>query len=122
MVACVPAQLMGSGLGHNDSFKGDYDIQTSDKGVIKKHGLENLRFGDLVAVMDHESTFGWSYKQGAVSIAVVVHGDSHLAGHGPGVQTIMTSRKGYLEPVLSKNANIGSYLGIGRMRKKSGAK
>lgn len=117
VVAMVPAELMGSGLGHNDSFKGDYDIQTSDPAVIKKYGLEKLRFGDLVAIIDHESTFGWSYKKGAVSVAVVVHGNSFLAGHGPGVQTILTSRQGRLEPTLDQNANIGHYLKIGRMRK-----
>ena len=118
VVATVPAELMGSGLGHNDSFKGDYDIQTSDPSVLKKYQLESLRFGDFVAVTDHESTFGWSYKKGAVSIAVVVHGNSFLAGHGPGVQTVMTSRLGFIEPVLNRNANLGHYLGVGRMRKK----
>ncbi len=112
VAALVPAELMGSGLGHNDSFKGDYDIQTSDPSVIKKYGLEKLRFGDLVAIIDHESTFGWSYKKGAVSIAVVVHGDSYLAGHGPGVQTIMTSRAGMIEPVIKSNANLANYLGL----------
>ena len=117
VAAMVPAELMGSGLGHNDSYKGDYDIQTSDPSVLKKYNLEGLRFGDLVAILDHESTFGWSYKKGAVSVAVVVHGNSFLAGHGPGVQTILTSRNGLLEPVLSKNANIGTYLKIGRMKK-----
>lgn len=116
VVALVPAQLMGSGMGHNDTFKGDYDIQTSDEAVIKKHRLDKLRFGDFVAIIDHESTFGWSYQTGAVSIAVVVHGDSFLAGHGPGVQTVMTSRDGFIEPVIQANANLGSYLKIGRMR------
>lgn len=118
VVATAPAQLMGSGLGHNDSFKGDYDIQTSDFKVIKKNGLDKLRFGDFVAIIDHESTFGWSYRSGAVSIAVVVHGDSYLAGHGPGVQTIMTSRDGLIEPVIKKDANIGHYLRIGRMHRR----
>ena len=118
VVATVPAELMGSGMGHNDSFKGDYDIQTSDPSVLKKYNLEGLCFGDFVAIIDHESTFGWSYKKGAVSIAVVVHGNSFLAGHGPGVQTIMTSREGRIEPVIDKKANLGHYLGIGRMRKK----
>lgn len=114
VVAMVPAELMGSGLGHNDSFKGDYDIQTSDPSVLKKYKLENLRFGDLVAIIDHESTFGWSYKKGAVSIAVVVHGNSFLAGHGPGVQTILTSREGQIKPLLDSKANLGYYLRIGR--------
>jgi len=116
VVAIVPAELMGSGLGHNDSFKGDYDIQTSDPSVLKKYRLENLRFGDFVAIADHESTYGWSYKKGAVSIAVVVHGNSFLAGHGPGVQTIMTSRDGLLEPVVRKEANLRRYLRLGRFR------
>ncbi|MBI4412536.1 MAG: DUF4438 domain-containing protein [Deltaproteobacteria bacterium] len=119
VVATVPAELMGSGLGHNDSFKGDYDIQTSDPSVLKKYRLEGLRFGDLVAIIDHESTFGWSYKKGAVSIAVVVHGNSFLAGHGPGVQTIFTSRDGLIQPIPDKKANIGNYLGIGRFKRKS---
>ncbi len=118
VVATVPAELMGSGLGHNDSFKGDYDIQTSDPSVLKKYNLENLRFGDFVAIIDHEATYGWSYKKGAVSIAVVVHGNSFLAGHGPGVQTILTSRDGRIEPVIDRNANLGSYLHIGRMAKR----
>ena len=117
VVAMVPAELMGSGLGHNDSFKGDYDIQTSDPSVLKKYRLEALRFGDFVAIIDHESTYGWSYKKGAVSIAVVVHGNSFLAGHGPGVQTVMTSREGRIEPVLNPRANLGHYLKIGRMKK-----
>ncbi len=119
VVAMVPAELMGSGLGHNDSFKGDYDIQTSEPSVITKYGLEKLRFGDLVAIIDHESTYGWSYKKGAVSIAVVVHGNSFLAGHGPGVQTILTSRKGHIEPVISSGANVGNYLRIGKFGKKT---
>ena len=117
VVAMVPAELMGSGLGHNDSFKGDYDIQTSEPSVIKKYGLEKLRFGDFVAIIDHESTYGWSYKKGAVSIAVVVHGNSFLAGHGPGVQTVFTSRSGLIEPILNKDANLGKYLRIGRFQK-----
>lgn len=116
VVATVPAELMGSGLGHNDSFKGDYDIQTSEPAILKKHNLENLRFGDLVAIIDHESTYGWSYKKGAVSIAVVVHGNSHLAGHGPGVQTIMTSRHGFIEPVINRQSNIAFYLKIRKMK------
>jgi hypothetical protein len=117
VVATVPAELMGSGLGHNDSFKGDYDIQTGDASVIKKYGLEKLRFGDFVAIIDHEAAFGWSYKKGAVSIAVVVHGNSFLAGHGPGVQTILTTRAGQIKPVLDSKANLGYYLKIGRFAK-----
>jgi len=117
VVTTVPAVAMGSGLGSSDSYKGDYDIQTSDKETCEKYGLHKLRIGDIVAVQDHDSGFGWSYKKGAISIGVVIHGDSHIAGHGPGCQTIMTSKEGLIIPKIDPNANIGRYLKIGRFRK-----
>ncbi|MFI5304432.1 MAG: DUF4438 domain-containing protein [Nitrospiria bacterium] len=114
--AIVPGKLMGSGLGHSDIFKGDYDIQSSDRRLLKELGLNQLRFGDLVAIMDHDSSYGWCYREGAVSIGVVVHGDSNLAGHGPGVQTILTSPKGEISPKIQRDANIGFYLKLGRFK------
>ncbi|HET6371531.1 MAG TPA: DUF4438 domain-containing protein [Nitrospiria bacterium] len=116
VAAVVPGKLMGSGLGHSDIFKGDYDIQTSDPAAIRRHGLERLRFGDLVAITDHDASFGWSYREGAVTVGVVVHSDSTLAGHGPGVQTLITSSGGALLPKIDPQANIGAYLGAGRWR------
>ncbi len=116
VVAIVPGKLMGSGLGHNDIFKGDYDIQTSDREAIKKYKLDKLRLGDLVAIEDHDSSYGWTYKEGAVTIGVVIHTDSYLAGHGPGVQTVMTCNRGLIVPRIDPDANIGIYLKIGRWR------
>jgi hypothetical protein len=40
-----------------------------------------------------------------------------LAGHGPGCQTIMTSKEGLIVPKIDPKANIGNYLKIGRYRK-----
>ncbi|MBL6990380.1 MAG: DUF4438 domain-containing protein [Bacteriovoracaceae bacterium] len=117
VAATVPAAVMGSGLGSNQPYHGDYDIQTSDKKANKLHGLDKLRLGDIVAIIDHDSTQGWSYCQGAVSIGVIIHGDSYLAGHGPGCQTIMTSKLGQIAPKISPSANIGKYLKIGSYRK-----
>ena len=116
VAAVVPGKLMGSGLGHSDIFKGDYDIQSSDRELLKNLGLDQLRFGDIVAIMDHDSSYGWCYKEGAVSVGVIVHGDSYLAGHGPGVQTILTSPKGEIVPKIQGNANIGYYLKLGRWK------
>jgi hypothetical protein len=116
VTAIVPGKLMGSGLGHNDVYKGDYDIQTSDPQALQRHGLDNLRFGDLVAIEDHDSSYGWTYREGAISIGVVIHSDSRLAGHGPGVQTLLTCADGRILPRVSGDANIGSYLMLGRWR------
>ena len=116
VAAVVPGMFMGSGLGHNDVYKGDYDIQTSDREAIKRNHLDKLRLGDFVAIQDHDSSYGWTYKEGAVTIGVIIHTDSHLAGHGPGVQTVMTSSKSLIVPRINPDANIGIYLKIGRWR------
>jgi hypothetical protein len=51
----VPAEVMGSGLGAQPAATGDYDIMTSDPEITKKHGIDKIRFGDFVAILDPES-------------------------------------------------------------------
>jgi hypothetical protein len=112
-VACsIPAELMGSGLGASSAATGDYDITTADKEVLAKLGIDKLRFGDLVAIENTDNCFGRCYRKGAVTIGVVVHSDCILAGHGPGVTTIITSKGGKISPVKVKDANIARYLGL----------
>ncbi|MBW3581961.1 MAG: DUF4438 domain-containing protein [Euryarchaeota archaeon] len=114
VAAIVPAVLMGSGIGADNTHRGDYDIQLSDPGVVAARGLDRLRFGDLVAIEDTYHGYGRTYRPGAVSIGVVVHSDSHIAGHGPGVTTLMTSLDGDIEPVVQDGANIADLLGLDR--------
>jgi hypothetical protein len=106
----VPAAIMGSGLGANQVNSGDYDIQLFDSGIVEQYGLESLRLGDLVAIIDADHSFGRIYRQGAVSVGVVVHTNCVTAGHGPGVTTLMTSPDGKIVPQIDKNANIASLL------------
>lgn len=112
VVAEIPPQLMGSGVGSASSERGDYDITTQDLEVLREHGLLDLRLGDLVAIRDRSGRFGRSYRRGALEVGVVVHTDSFLAGHGPGVTTLFTADGGEIEPVRDPRANIGFYLGI----------
>lgn len=113
----VPAKLMGSGLGMGNCYSGDYDITTTDKRLIADLGIDKLRFGDVVAITDADNRFGRSYMSGAVTIGIVVHSDCLIAGHGPGVATVLTDVEGKIRPVLDKKANIAAYLGLGRYRK-----
>jgi len=106
----VPAAIMGSGLGANQVNSGDYDIQLFDSGVVEQYGLGSVRLGDLVAIIDADHSFGRIYRQGAVSVGVVVHTNCVTAGHGPGVTTLMTSPDGKIIPQIDKNANIASLL------------
>jgi hypothetical protein len=112
-VACaIPAELMGSGLGSASVASGDYDITTADKEVLRKLGIDKLRFGDVVALENTDNCFGRCFRKGSVSIGVVVHSDCILAGHGPGVTTILSSKSGRISPVIDKRANIANYLGL----------
>jgi len=115
----IPAAIMGSGLGSQHCYRGDYDIQLFDKEHVKKRHLQTLRFGDIVAIMDADHTFGRIYKTGAVSIGVIVHSNCVTAGHGPGVTTLLTSAEGKIVPCIDSTANIGAYLKIGRFRRKT---
>jgi len=106
----VPAAIMGSGLGANQVNSGDYDIQLFDERVVEQYGLGNLRLGDLVAIIDADHSFGRIYRQGAISIGIIVHTNCVTAGHGPGVTTLMTSPDGKIVPQIDSDANIASLL------------
>lgn len=112
-VACrVPARVMGSGLGRQTVARGDYDIQCFDAPTVREFGLDRLRLGDLVAIDDADNSFGRVYRAGAITIGVVAHGGSQLAGHGPGVTTLLTSARGAIEPRVDPNANLATILGL----------
>jgi hypothetical protein len=106
----VPARIMGSGLGADQVSSGDYDIQLFDESTNKEYGLDDLRFGDLVAIMDADHSYGRIYLKDAVSVGIVVHSDCVISGHGPGVTTLFTSTKGMIEPTIDADANIASIL------------
>jgi len=112
-VACrVPSRVMGSGLGRQTVARGDYDIQCFDAPTVREFGLDRLRLGDLVAIDDADNSFGRVYRGGAVTVGVVAHGASQLAGHGPGVTTLLTSARGAIEPVIEPNANLATILSL----------
>lgn len=108
----VPAKIMGSGLGSSHAYRGDYDIQLFDEKTVKEYNLRNLRFGDIVAIIDADHSFGRIYRTGAVSIGIISHSGSKIAGHGPGVTTIFTSANGNIEPVIDPNTNLAKLLNI----------
>lgn len=109
VVTVIPAFLMGSGVGSSTIMSGDYDIMTQDKEANAQFGLNDLRFGDFVAIIDHDCTYGPHYKKGAMSIGVIVHSDSFTSGHGPGVAIVATSEKGTIVPIIDKQANLKTF-------------
>ena len=108
----VPAAIMGSGLGRATVARGDYDIQAFDPVMVERYGLGDLRLGDIVAIADADHSFGRIYRTGAVTIGVVAHGCSDIAGHGPGVTSLLTSPSGAIVAEVDRNANLARILGI----------
>ncbi|MEM3464376.1 MAG: DUF4438 domain-containing protein [Candidatus Bathyarchaeia archaeon] len=106
----IPAAIMGSGLGANQTYSGDYDIQLFDEATRKEYGLDDLRLGDLVAILDADHSYGRIYRKGAVSVGIVVHTNCVTSGHGPGVTTLFTSSTGKIIPRIDSKANIACIL------------
>lgn len=106
----IPAAIMGSGLGADQTYSGDYDIQLFDKYAKQEYGLEDLKLGDLVAIKDADHSYGRIYKQGAITVGIVVHSDCVISGHGPGVTTLFTSSNGKIVPRIDPDANIAKLL------------
>jgi hypothetical protein len=111
VAAEVPAVLLGAGTGLT-SEAGCVQIQTDDQAMLASSGLERLRLGDIVALNGLDSRWGNGYVDGAVTIGVVVHGDSVRGGHGPGVTPLMTAIESRIVPQLTETRNIADLLGL----------
>ena len=47
-----------------------------------------------------------------ITIGVIVHGDSTVSGHGPGVTALLTGPASRLKPLLDHSANLAEILGV----------
>ncbi|UJP06066.1 MAG: DUF4438 domain-containing protein [Nitrosomonas sp.] len=108
----IPARIMGSGLGKNNAWRGDYDIQLADVSTRRRYRLNSLRFGDLVAIVDADNRRGPLYQRGYITIGIIVHGDSTVSGHGPGVTPLMTGPAHCIGIHRDANANLARILNI----------
>jgi hypothetical protein len=106
----IPAAIMGSGLGRSHVSSGDYDINLFDDVMVQEYGLDTLRLGDLVAIMNADTSYGRIYRTGAITVGIIVHSNCVSAGHGPGVTALFTSKTGKIRPVIDEKANIAHIL------------
>ncbi|NTU51696.1 MAG: DUF4438 domain-containing protein, partial [Candidatus Aminicenantes bacterium] len=108
----VPGHIMGSGMGYQPVESLDYDIQTTCPEIVEQYNLKSLKLGDVVAIRDHSDVYSPGRHVGAVTIGTVIHGFSDMAGHGPGVNPILSAMPGRIKVKIDPNANIAYYLGI----------
>jgi hypothetical protein len=114
----VDGYIMGSGIGGPTIEAVDYDIQTTDPHIVEKYGLKKLRLGDLVAIRNHYDFYGRGRYEGAVTIGVCIHGWSDMAGHGPGLNPVLSALPGVIKTRIDPHANTAYYLGIKKKPKK----
>ena len=108
----VPGHIMGSGIGGNFVENVDYDIQTTCPEVVEKYNLKKLKLGDLVAIRDHYDYYGRGRYHDAVTIGVCIHGWSDYAGHGPGLNPVLSALPGKIKIKIDPDSNIAYALGI----------
>jgi hypothetical protein len=111
VVASIPAHLLGAGAGLT-SEGGSLHMQTTDRAALAEAGLDRLRLGDIVSLLDYDSRYQHGYLRGAVGIAVVGQTDGPRAGYGPGLTVLMTDARGGIEPMLTPGTNLVDLLGL----------
>jgi hypothetical protein len=112
VVMKVPGHIMGSGIGGPFIEYIDYDIQTTCPEIVEEYNLKELKLGDLVAIIDHYDFYGRGRYKGAVTIGVCIHGWSDYAGHGPGLNPVLSALPGKIKTKIDPHANVAYYLGI----------
>ncbi len=108
----IPGHIMGSGIGGPFIEYIDYDIQTTDPAIIEEYDLKKIKLGDLIAIRDHYDYYGRGRYEGAVTIGVCIHGWSDYAGHGPGLNPVLSALPGKIKTKIDPHANTAYYLGI----------
>lgn len=107
----LPIRIMGSGAELNAEYV-DQDLMSGDRALMADLGIDQMRLGDLIAIRHADHHFGRSYREGAVSICLCIHGDSVMTGHGPGILTLITAREGSIDFTVDPTANIAQLLNL----------
>ena len=111
----LPIEIMGSGAELNSEFV-DQDLMSGDRKLMADLGVDQMRLGDIIGIRHADHHFGRSYRKGAVSIGICIHGDSIMTGHGPGIMTLLTCAGGGIEFDVEPGANISNYFRIGALK------
>lgn len=107
----LPPRIMGSGAELNSEYV-DQDLMSGDRALMAELGIDQMRLGDLIVIPDADHRYGRGYREGAVTIALCIHGDSFMTGHGPGILALMSCPDSCIEWEITPEANIANYLNI----------
>ena len=65
-----------------------------------------------MAIKGHYDYYGRGRYEGTVTIGICIHGWSDYAGHGPGLNPVLSALPGRIKTKIDPHANVAYYLGI----------
>lgn len=111
VVTTFPAEAAGAGIGMPVSHF-NIDLQVDQPPIARI--ATGLRFGDIVALRDHDHRWGRQLRRGWVAIGVIAHGHSVGGGHGLGMTTLLSGPLERLALEPAPDANLERLLGPSR--------
>jgi hypothetical protein len=88
IVAVLPAVAAGAGIGMPAAmFNMDLHVYSAPVDQMAR----DLRFGDIVAVLDQDHRYNRRFAPGWVAVGIISHGDAAGGGHGYGLMTLLTA-------------------------------
>jgi hypothetical protein len=113
VVTLLPAEAAAAGIGMPADHL-NLDLEVGSPPLASLAGA--LRFGDVVALADHDHTHGRFLRPGWLTIGIIAHGRSAGGGHGFGFVTVVTGPAERFDVVFAPEANLRALLGIGGRR------
>jgi hypothetical protein len=109
VVTILPPEAAAAGIGMAvERF--NMDLQDDQPPVDER--MRDLRFGDVVALSDHDHRFGRQYRRDWLAIGVIAHGHAIGGGHGFGFTTLLSAPTSRLAVVQDPNARLDRLLDL----------
>jgi hypothetical protein len=114
VAAVVPPEAMGAGVGMNSEYA-NTDLMGAYSGLPDdlSLGLEGLRIGDVVALVDQDHRYGRGHRAGWTTIGVISTGHCMAFGHGPGPSSILSGPTEAFDIHVDVDANLATFLSVG---------
>lgn len=109
VAAILPSIAAAAGIGMPAAMF-NMDLNSSSPPVAEL--AKDLRFGDIVAVLDQDHRHGRRHRRGWTMIGVVSHGETVGGGHGFGLMTLLTAPSDRFELTQTHTANLATLLDL----------
>jgi len=109
VAAILPSIAAAAGIGMPAAMF-NMDLNSARPPVAEL--AKDLRFGDIVAVLDQDHRHGRRHRRGWTMIGAISHGETVGGGHGFGLMTLLTAPSDRFELTQTKTANLATLLDL----------